>query len=456
MATDASHRALRVEEIRAAIFENLHPSSLFCALLVSKDWSATGTRQLYRGDVPSKALRLASDEQTVYIPQLVRSLVIDSPANANRDTKGWVLPGLRRLVVTPEIAEQPELFAKLSKLCSSSDVPLPLTNVTFAAGAHLPAIAAGEFDGSPRYHGEKLAEDVPTGAAPGRTRFKLDPAILTTLAEMPKLRTLLNCAVITAPALKLLRESVPAPFGALTTLYTKVRVGDAPGLIRLLAQARTITDLTLVMLIKGLGAQWLNQQSVRNAAFRRIPPCLPQLQRLELAFSPDLATDYLHRYDQDESMDDNYVPLRYLSELTELAIHGAHVSMDAAALHFFLSGLPKLQRLSLGAACVLPPDALVTVGQCCSDLRQLELSSWKTAIPLLKHLAGVPPNGDTPMLFPLLRSLCWTQSYEETLPSLDPKTDLTQETVVGPLCRYAPVLGEVTIRPYRWFIDSQS
>ncbi len=102
--------------------------------------------------------------------------------------------------------------------------------------------------------------------------------------------------------------------------------------MRLLGQARTITDLTLVMLSKGFGAKWLNQQSVRNATLWRIPPCLPQLRRLELACSPDLAADYLRRFDAGvNGVEDNYAPLRYLSQLSELTIYGGYVTSSSAA-----------------------------------------------------------------------------------------------------------------------------
>ncbi len=73
-------------------------------------------------------------------------------------------------------------------------------------------------------------------------------------------------------------------------------------------------------------------------------------------------------------------------------------------------------------------------------------------MPLLSHMAGdAAPSEETPVLFPLLRSLNWTQSYAETP---DREIILTRDMIMAPLRPHSPRLSEVKVRTYQWFRET--
>jgi hypothetical protein len=305
----------------------------------------------------------------VYWPA-VRSLGLYSLKAAQRDTRYWDFPAIRRLAMHPKIAGAARLFDVTISRCGAA-----LEAVTFAFRAELLAIAAGGYGGISRYNDDHIPPDERADS----DSHWMHPSVFRTLARLPRLRTLHTRALVPCSAMQQLRAAVPTPFAALRKYHSWVLLADWPALVDMLAQAGTLTDLTLIVDRNATGVARLapvDERAVRIAALKAMARRLPrQLQRLELAFYPELVPHDEHNATDVHLVADDFTVLGELGALTTLAINGGYVRVSTdAAWRRFLGRLPRLQRLRLGAACRLPPTALVAAGQCCRELRELALN----------------------------------------------------------------------------------
>jgi hypothetical protein len=410
---DACTRALGLEEVRTEIITMLDARSLRSAMHVSRSWARTAVRQLWRSqDVPSRALRtVRPSRRHVYAPA-IRSLALYSPKAAQRDARHWDFPGIRRLSVHPQLAGAVRRFEVTLGRCGAV-----LDAVAFAFRAELPAIAAGGYGGISRANNEHL----PADERAGRQTHTMHPNVLCALARLPRLRALHANALVTGSGVQqLLHAGMPSPFATLTKYHSWVLLADWPALVDMLAQASSLTDLTLIVDRWRSGLDPLTpvaEHALRNAALLATAQRLPrQLQRLELVFHPALVANENSAADV-QLVSDDFAVLAELGALTALVIRGGYVRVNTdAAWRRFLGRLPRLQRLGLGATCRLPPAALVALGECCRELRELSLNMWSAVVVAIDHIPAVRSfsavaTAEKPerVLFPQLRRLCFEQ-----------------------------------------------
>ncbi len=409
-----------VEEIRAEIFKMLDIRSLRSAMQVCHSWAGTAIRQLWSSqDVPSGALRIMHHSRRHVYGLAIRSLGLYSLKAAQRDTRHWDFPAVCRLAMHPKIAGAARLFDVTISRCGSV-----LEAVTFAFRAELPAIAAGGYGGISRYNDDHIPPDERADS----DSHWMHPSVFRSLARLPRLRALHTRALVPGAAMQQLREAVPTPFAALRKYHSWVLLADWPALVDMLAQAGTLTDLTLIVDRSATGFARLapvDERALRIAALEATSRRLPrQLQRLEPTFYPELVPHDEFNAADARLVADDFTVLGKLGALTTLAIDGGYVRISTdAAWRRSLGCLPRLQRLRLGATCRLPPSALVAAGECCRELRELSLNMWSAVLDVLDYAPAAPPDSEAaatatmppPVLFPQLRRLCFERPviYEE-------------------------------------------
>jgi hypothetical protein len=271
---------------------------------------------------------------------MIRSLLLPLRETAPRDTKHWHFAGIRRLALTPKIAEAPRLFNAAIGCCG----PL-LEEVTISFCAELPVFAAGcQHGGYHRPSDAHLRPDESTDRKP----YFLHPSVLTAVARRRGLCALRMRAYVAGSAIQQLRAAIPAPFAALTVFNSCVSVDHWPALVDMLVEAGTVTDLILLVGPSAAdGGQFFApaaKTELINAGLHATARQLQrQLRRLALVFHRERIQPGADITTGMEVVYGDFSVLGALSELTALAIYGGYFGFSESEWHRFLCGRPRLQ-----------------------------------------------------------------------------------------------------------------
>jgi hypothetical protein len=249
--------------------------------------------------------------------------------------------------------------------------------------------------------------------------FHLDPRSLAAVAACDSLQSFMDFSpggmLITQQVLRVVRETVPAPFRRLAKLVAHVDLDAAPVLFEMLH----LSGSPMVLLVLCLGVDEVSSKETHRDALLSLAQRLPQLQLLELTYPPVTrmttagerlapapvvaasdanspataavaANSGTGAADDDEFADvTDFNVLHSLAHVAFLTLNHVSFGMDSAGQwRGLLQGFSRLTNFSLVGPCSLPRGALVIAGECCRALQKLRLPM--SANTALAELAEVP------------------------------------------------------------------